>query len=427
MNRLTITNVEAKDNVLRVHFKCDGQIRKFFEKNVFFVEYDTSIEDVPEAFLVIPCLATVCSIAWAGGADVYVKTVDENFLHALGVVKKTFQKFYPEVGFGGSIHADNIVTPDVGVRSKSMMLFSGGADSLTTYIRHRTENPVLVCVHGADVELTNREAWNTVMETSQEFADQTGSKLRTIQSNFRSILHELMIATYYENCISHSWWGGVMHGLSLLGLCAPLTYIDKIGKLYIASTYTKEFPEPWGSHPDIDNNVKWTGTTVLHDGYELSRQEKLNAIAEYIKASGHKFVIRACWESEKNANCSICEKCSRTILGLELAGIDPNEYGYEVNANTFSAMKKKIENGEWYNREGVRFMWEDIQHHALSDQDLPHSEAKELIDWLVTVDLGALKTKPEKSTFPNYHVLYRKYLPYSLYKVGRNIATKIHS
>ena len=140
MNSLTVANVEASDNLLRVHFKCSGELRKFFKKNVFVAKYDTSIEDVPESFLVIPFLGTVCPIAWAGGADVYVKTVDENFLHALGVVKKTFQKFYPEVGFGGSIHADNIVTPDVGVRSKSMMLFSGGADSLTTYIRHRTEN-----------------------------------------------------------------------------------------------------------------------------------------------------------------------------------------------------------------------------------------------------------------------------------------------
>ena len=340
MNRLTIKSVEATNNRLSVRFDCAGQIRKFFTENVFFVEYDTSIEDFPEAFLVIPFLATVCPVAWACRADVYVKTVDENFLAALGEVKKTFQRFYPEVGFSGNIHADNIVKPDVGLHSKSMMLFSGGADSILSYINHRDEKPVLVCVNGADVELTNHEAWNTVVETSQDFAGKTGSQLRTLQSNFRSILDELMIATYYEKKIHASWWGGVMFGLAFLGLCAPLTYIDKIGKLYLASSYTKEFSHPLGSHPDIDNNVKWTGTTVMHDGYEFSRQEKLVVIADYIKATGHKFVIRSCWETEKNANCSVCEKCSRTILGLELAGIDPNECGYGVNANTFPAMKK---------------------------------------------------------------------------------------
>jgi len=309
MNRLTIKSVEATNNRLSVRFDCAGQIRKFFTENVFFVEYDTSIEDVPEAFLVIPFLASACPVAWACRADVYVETVDENFLAALGEVKKTLQRFYPEVGFSGNIHADNIVKPDVGLHSKSMMLFSGGADSLFTYIKHQDEKPVLICVNGADVELTNHEAWNTVMELSNDFSSKTGSKLRTVQSNFRAILDELMIATYYENCISVSWWEGVMHGLALLGLCAPLTYIDNIRKLYIASSYTKEFPEPWGSHPDVDNNVKWTGTTVMHDGYEFSRQKKLDVIADYIKTSKHKFVIRSCWEgeTEKNANCSVCE------------------------------------------------------------------------------------------------------------------------
>jgi len=428
MNRLTVTNVAATGNLLRVQFKCSGELRKFFKENVFFAEYDTSIEDVPDAILVIPFLATVCPVAWACKADVCIETVDENFLHALGEVKKTFQKFYPEVGFSGNIHADNIVTPDVGVRSKSMMLFSGGVDSLATYIRHRTENPVLVFVHGADIEFTNQEVWNIVVETSQEFADQTGSKLRTIQTNFRSILHELMLAIYYDKKIHTYWFGGVMHGLALLGLCAPLTYIDKIGKLYLASTYTKEFPEPWGSHPDIDNNVKWTGTTAIHDGYELSRQEKLIAIADYIKASKHKFVIRCCWEAEKNANCSRCEKCSRTILGLELAGVDPNEYGYDVNANTFPAMKKKIEQSQMYYLDGEQFLWEDIQRHARSDQDIPHSEAKDLINWLVTVDLSAHKRKPaDKSFFPNYRFFCRKYLPYPLYALGKNLLTKLHS
>jgi len=237
-----------------------------------------------------------------------------------------------------------------------------------------------------------------------------------------------MLATYYDKKIHTYWYGGVSHGLALLGLCAPLTYIDKIGKLYIASTYTKEFAHPWGSHPDIDNKVKWTGTTVLHDGYELSRQEKLNAIAEYIKASGHKFVIRACWGTDKNANCSICEKCSRTILGLELAGIDPNEYGYDVNANTFPAMKKKIEQSQMYSRDGERFLWEDIQRHVRSDQHIPHSEAKDLINWLVTVDIDAHKQKTEdESIFPNYRFFCRKYLPYPLYALGKNILTKIHS
>lgn len=164
INKLIITSVEATNNRLRVHFDCTGQIKRFFKKNLFFSEYDTSIEEIPDAILVIPFLATSCPIVWANQAEIYVETVDETFLHALKNIRKVLQNFYPRVRFYGDIHVDNIVKPHVDVHSTSMMLFSGGVDSLTTFIRHRTENPTLVCVHGADVDFDNDEAWNTVVK-----------------------------------------------------------------------------------------------------------------------------------------------------------------------------------------------------------------------------------------------------------------------
>lgn len=427
MNRLTVTNIEAKGNLLRVHFRCSGRIRRFFNENSFFAEYDTNIEDVPEVFLVIPFLATVCPVVWACGAEVYVSAVDEEFLGALKAIKKTFRKFYPEVGFSGSIHVGKVVKLDVGVQPKSMMLFSGGVDSIFTYLRHRDEKPDLVVVNGADVRLDNREAWKVVLDVSNDFSEKTGSKLRTIQTNFRDMVDEYMLGSIYGKKLHTYWYGGVMHGMALLGFCAPLTYVDKIGKLYLSSTYTKKFSEPWGSHPDIDNNVKWAGTTASHDGYELSRQEKLFVIADYIKKTDQKFFIRSCWYTEKIANCSVCEKCSRTILGLELAGMDPNEYGFEVNGDTFTAMKKSIEDCKLYERLGDMFLWKDIQHYAGSEKDFPNSEVKDLLNWLMTVDIDAFRQEPEaESFFQNYRWVYQLFLPYPIYKISRTIYKKIH-
>ncbi len=413
-----MTNVDAKRGLLKVSFECTGKIRRFFNNNVFFTEYDTTIENVPESILVIPFLSTVCPVAWACGADVYVKTVDEEFLESLGKVKKTLQKFYPKMNFSGNIHADTIVkTNEQTTPTKSLMLFSGGADSICTFVRHRNEKPVLAVVNGADIDLINRRAWQTVVDTSNEFAQQTGSQLRTIQSNLRAILDEEMIVVYYKKRIQVSWWGGVMHGLAFLGLCAPLTFVEETGKLYIASSYTAEFPEPWGSHPEIDNNVKWAGTTVVHDGYELSRQEKMFVIADYIKETNRKFVIRSCWEQKTSANCSICEKCIRTILGLEMTGIDPNDYGYNINENTCHSMKKMIETNGWFKRKSVRFMWEDIQNHFRSDLDFPHQECKEIISWFAETNLERFnqKTKPKRNILETIRGFYIKHVPLRLY------------
>lgn len=426
MNAITVTNVETINNVLRVYFKCKGKVRKFFNTNTFFVEYDTRIEDVPESILVIPFLATVCPVAWACKADVYVETVDEKFLATLKKVQKTLQKFYPKIDFDGTVQVKNIVkNDDVNDHKNSMMLFSCGVDSILTYIKHQNEKPVLVVVNGADVHINNREAWNTAKQTSSEFAKKTAAKLRTLESNCRSMLNELMLAAHYDKNISFSWWAGVMHGLALLGLCAPLTHIDKISKIYLASSYTKEFLIPWGSHPEIDNNVRWAGTTAIHDGYEFSRQEKLFEIAKYIKDNKKNFVIRTCWEQQKNVNCSVCEKCSLTILELERAGIDPNMVGYEVNSNTFRVMKNLITHNCWLTRDGFPFMWKDIKNHIKPDQELPHPEAKEIMTLLMNTDFEKLKSKQKKSFSLNYRFWYRKYLPYSLYNLARKICNKI--
>ena len=122
----------------------------------------------------------------------------------------------------------------------------------------------------------------------------------------------------------------------------------------------------------------------------------------------------------------MCEKCTRTILGLELAGMDPNEHGYKVNANTFTMIKNSIEACKMYNRSGDMFLWEDIKRYAGSAQEFTHSEVKDLFDWLVTVDIGAFREEPEvKSFFESCRWLYRLYVPYPIYRISRTVAKKL--
>lgn len=229
-----------------------------------------------------------------------------------------------------------------------------------------------------------------------------------------------MLNSYYGRYVTGSWWGGVKHGLALLGLCAPITYTEEINKLYIASSFTKLFSYPWGSHPDIDNNVKWAGTKAEHDGYELSRQDKIEVIADYIRKEYPDLYIRSCWASDKGLNCSKCEKCSRTITGLELAGSDPNNHGYIVNADTFKVIKKKLLSG-WPIGEDEEYMWQDLQSHCDLDKDFPHLEAKKLATWLLDINIEELKHKSSKKTslhkFEQICMFYLKYFPDPLPKI----------
>ena len=413
-NRLTVTGINVADNKLIVRFSCKGQINKFFEKNTFIVEYSTSIEGTPESILVIPFLASVCPIAWANQADVYVEIVDEMFLGSLVHVQKTLQKFYPQMGFSGRVFAKKVVASRVGVQANSMLLFSGGVDSLATFVRHQAEKPILVSVHGVDMEFDDREAWDRFTGHLQEFSDTTGSAYRTIRYGFLKTVDWCLFHQYFLKISGRDWWERVMQGPALLGLCAPLTYVDKVGKLYIAATFPLNFQPPHGSHPEIDNYVRWSGTRAIHDGLELSRQEKINFFADYLKNKNPNLYIHACLKARSDRNCGLCEKCARTILGLELGGIDPNEHGFAVDDRTFSRIKSNLTNGAWTIEENQEFMWVDLQAHASRDVDLPHPGARVLIDWLLATDVEALRSPPPK---PSRLFQFFKYLPYPVYRL----------
>ena len=77
------------------------------------------------------------------------------------------------------------------------------------------------------------------------------------------------------------WWGSVQHGLALNGVVAPLAQKKGYENIFIASSYTDNIKITWGSTPEIDNNISWASTRVIHDGYELKRQDKLSFIVNF--------------------------------------------------------------------------------------------------------------------------------------------------
>lgn len=426
MNRIIVKSVKATNNKLIVDFSCSGQIKKFFNGNQFFAEYDVSIEAVPSAILIIPFLSTICPIAWANQTDIYVETVDETFLQSLETVRLALQKFYPQINFNNKIHVNKIVALNVNTQPKAMMLFSGGVDSLATYIRNKTEKPSLVAIHGADIALSENEGWKTVFEGLSTFSKNTGTTLRTVRSNFKELPDFLMLNIYRNKLGGGGWWQRVMFGFALSGLCAPLTYIEKVGRLYIAADWSEEFAKPSGSASEIVDNVKWAGTATSLDGFELCRQKKIQLIAEYIKTEYKDLFIRSCWISVKGDNCSKCEKCSRTILGLELAGINPNNHGFSIEADTFANIKKKLVNGKLIFGDDEQYMWTDLQHHAPYVGVFPHPEAEDLVNCLLNSDIRAVKSESIIESVMVFIFSFLKYMPYQMYVAIRSIVSKLY-
>ena len=384
----------------RISFELNfpRKLERFFASDSLFVEYDKNIQGVTPSILYIPVVSNIVTVAWAVGADIYVRELDRTFLKSLDKVKMVMKQWYPRLPFSTTIRVRNIVS-NRSKNEKVGLLFSGGIDSTTSYLRHRSEKPILIMIRGADVPLGEKQFWSRMQLDYQKFARQEKVKVDFVSSNMRELLNEkVMHRVFGKHMIS--WWGGFQHGISLLSLCAPLTLTENMGILLIAASGAREFRRrfPWGSHPLIDEKMAWADTKIVHDSSDLSRQDKIRRVLKgylknYMESDGTYPYLRVCYEQFSDYNCGRCEKCRRTIAGLVLENIDPNKCGFSIDDDFFSSLDKYIMTNQEDWTEGVRFIWRDIQAHTPETIDHNLYDSKPFYEWLKDYEIPEFTRK----------------------------------
>lgn len=418
MAEISVTDVRADGHTLECDVDIPPNLRRFFDDDRFVVEYDRDISHVPEHVLTIPVLGHVCPVAWAVGADVVVDVVDREYLESLPAVRDALGDMHPEFITSSADVLPGEVVEESPDRSfdDTAQLFTGGVDSLATYIRHHDEKPALISVHGWTVDVDDVDHWRETVAYFEEFARDRGLEHRTIRSNMLSFLDVTMLDAHFRPHYDGSWYSDVGHGLGLLSLCAPLAYETGIGELRIASTHVEEYDVAWGSHPTIDDNVSWAGTTPSHDGYELTRQEKVELIAEYANTVEDEFTIRTCIHDDGGGNCNSCEKCYRTMVALRLSGLDPNEFGYDYSHEILADVRSKFETAEWSLRGDKPYFWGEIQERVPDDVSEEPREVRSFYRWLRTADFERFTAQANP---PLKHRVLRaiaRSTPYRVYK-----------
>ena len=184
------------------------------------------------------------------------------------------------------------------------VFFSGGVDSFYTLIKHQNEITDLIYVQGFDIDLKDQSQRKAVSEMCRNVADNLGKGLVEVETNAKR-----MLKGYGE-------WGAHNHGLALGSVAHILS--SQFSKIYLASSYSLDALFPWGSHPDTDPLLGSRAITIVHDGCEAKRTEKIATICEHDVVMDH---LRICWENvEGSHNCGRCEKCMRTMISLYALG-----------------------------------------------------------------------------------------------------------
>lgn len=195
-------------------------------------------------------------------------------------------------------------------RGPALCAFSGGVDASFTAYRHRKglagrrtlALEAGLMVHGFDIPLEDRAAFDAARENSAALLASIGMGLHWVRTDFRALGDEWTDAFAAAAASCLLWYAG-HYGVGLIGSSEP---------------YAQLF-FPWGSNPVTDGMLGSGRFRVVHDGAGYSRTEKVRALAQWPEALAR---LRVCWAGEdKSRNCGVCEKCVRTALNFRAVGV----------------------------------------------------------------------------------------------------------
>lgn len=199
--------------------------------------------------------------------------------------------------------------PTVG---EAVALFSGGADATFTALRHtlllepsrRASLRGVAMLHGFDLPIAERAAFDGLVERARPLIDRLGLRLHRIRTDLREAIDQ---GSYEDS-----------HAAQLLGCLHFLSGRYGVGIIAGAEPIDR-MPVIHGSTLATDPLLSGGRMRVLHDAVAWTRPQKLAAIAS---VPGALDGLKVCWEETANpGNCGVCEKCLRTRLSLRAVGV----------------------------------------------------------------------------------------------------------
>jgi len=342
--------VRTKDG-FTCSFSYDPALKAHFVSSVLNVDYDFPIDGIPDSVMSIPVLGLLVPVAWAAGADVTLGEVDGRYLSSLHKLAGVMKRSYPALKISTAVRCSEVNTPWPAGGNRDCLLYSGGVDSTVSMLRNLGPGLTLASVKGTpDLRLWENEYWDRVEDGLVPFIHGLGIERHVIETNAVDVVNLSELSESHKDSFTHGWWENLSHGLFLLSICAPYTYVGKVRRMMIASSFSRGMEEPWGSSPEADQNIEWGSVTTVHDSFDLSRMQKIcDILAPYMTSHPGIVQLRVCTgERDKRfasgaLNCGNCQKCLRTELGLMRGGVDPAECGFP--APDFSKFKEGLISG----------------------------------------------------------------------------------
>jgi hypothetical protein len=177
-------------------------------------------------------------------------------------------------------------------------LFSGGADSLYTFLERHEDIVQAIHIRGFDYRREKRALADEIDRRNRAFIEGRDRGLTIVESNLRDLYDALRVHVF------------VYHGCHLASVALAIGR----ARVYVPSSFSWATMPPWGTHPLTDPLWGNGAVDFIHHGASAGRVEKLRRIGEDADAMD---LLRVCPGFETYC-CGVCEKCLRTRAALRL-------------------------------------------------------------------------------------------------------------
>jgi hypothetical protein len=414
MKHISLDSVLVVNNRVDYYFSSSNDLKKYFNHHHMFLEFNFDLKDVPDSILAIPFVANVIPLVWITNSTLYVNELDSSFLNCLDKIRAAYQEMFRNVNFKGEILAEKSINNTYTPQREAASLFSGGLDALTTFVRIKDKKPLLITEYGwHGEEITFNDVWEADKQNALDFAEENSLDNILIQSNYGTFINSKNIDRDFQKKLGDSWWHGLHHGLAIISSAIPMAYKFKVECIYIASSNSFNYHVPCASDPTVDNEITYSSGRVIHDGYELNRQNKIKIISDFYKDRRPRS-IRVCFKNEEN--CCKCEKCLRTIMGLIAEGRDPRDFGFSLPSNISQFLKKSIdEEVKSFTDTFIIIYWDLIKKRMNENRE--EVLFQDILDWFCKYEFR----KQRKLSLLNYRV--RNFFPILSRKINSKIMT----
>lgn len=246
-------------------------------------------------------------------------------------IRDIFHSWYPQFG-RIAVKPQALSAVHVERAGRTASFYSGGVDSLYSALKRSRVEPLpsplthLIFMRGVETRLSQSEGVDGSIRLAEEVAERLGVQCLIGETNIRTV-----VPLHWEDYLFGSALAAI--GLSLA------TGFDFV---CIPSSFGYSHLVPHGSTVVVDELFSTECLSIVHDGAEVTRAQKVARCIEWDRALTLRY-LRVCMRNSGGAhNCGHCYKCVRTAVALAAVGAweDAETFQDKSRAHWEATMRK---------------------------------------------------------------------------------------